>query len=214
MADEILKIIELLPKLLIYVLPGLLFSKIIEYQLNYDNDNEGNFIIIYYVIISYLFICIGEIASRIVLGYSNIYTPHFIVGTLIFSIILGYIIGLWLKSNLSIKFLRFINIYRTNNSSIFADIIDNDLGTWVKVYLNEEKIVYYGALREYEHTNDYENTFIVLDNYISYTYDENTYDKRIFVSERVKTKWVAIKVKDINRIEIEYSPESKKLEWK
>ncbi|BCZ49282.1 hypothetical protein psyc5s11_53490 [Clostridium gelidum] len=210
---EILEIVDILPKLLIYLLPGVLFIKIIEYQLSV-NRSENKFKFIYYILVSYIFINVGELISKFRYGYFDIYTSEFTFGTIVLSIVIGYGVGLFLKSDVSLDALRFFKIYRTNNSSIFADIKDIELGTWVKVYLNDDKIVYSGAFREYENSFDYDKTFIILSSYISYSYAKyakNDIDECIFVNDRNKTQWVAIKVKNINRLEIDYSAQSKKL---
>lgn len=207
---EILEIVDILPKLLIYLLPGVLFIKIVEYELEMKRS-ENKTIFVYYILVSYIFINIGELISKLKYGYFDIYTSEFTFGIIVMSIIVGHAIGLFLKSDLSLDILRILRIYRTNNSSIFADIKDVKLGTWIKVYLNDDKVVYSGALREYENSSDYDNTFIVLSSYISYSYVENSIDMRVLVNERKKNQWVAIKVKNINRVEIDYSIESKKL---
>lgn len=210
---EILEIVDILPKLLIYFLPGVLFIKTVEYQLSITRA-ESKFIFVYYILVSYIFINCGELISKFRYGYFDIYTSEFTFGTIILSIIVGYVTGLFLKSDISLEVLRFLRIYRTNSSSIFADIKDIELGTWIKVYLNDDKIVYSGAFREYENSSNYDNTFILLSHYISYSY--NKYDKTdiseyMFVDERKNTQWVAIKIKNINRIEIDYAENSKKL---
>lgn len=209
-AEEILDIVDILPKLSIYLLPGVLLIKIIEYQLGI-NRKEDKFRFIYYILVSYILIIIGEIISKFIYGYFDIYTSEFAFGTILLSIISGYFIGLFLKSDLSLDILSFLKIYRTNNLSIFADIKDIENGTWIKVYLNDDKIVYSGAFREYENTFEYDKTFIVLSNYISYSYAKNDIEEYVFVDERKSNQWVAIKVKNINRIEIDYDEKSKKL---
>lgn len=209
-AKEILEIIEVLPKLSIYLLPGIFFIKIIQYQLGVKR-NEDKFIFLYYLIVSYIFIALGETVSEWCYGYSNIYTSQFTIGIILFSLISGYLAGNFLRSDVSLDVLRFLKIYRTNSLSIFSDIKDVELGTWIKVYLNDDKIVYSGALREYENSFDYDNTFLLLSNYISYSYAENKIDERVLVDERENNNWVAIKIKNVNRIEIEYAKESKKL---
>lgn len=209
-AEEILNIVDILPKLSIYLLPGVLLIKIIEYQLGISR-NEDKFRFIYYILVSYILIIIGETISKFIYGYVDIYTSEFAFGTILSSIISGYFIGLFLKSDLSLDILSFLKIYRTNNLSIFADIKDIENGTWIKVYLNDDKIVYSGAFREYENTFEYDKTFIVLSNYISYSYAKNDIEDYVFVDERKPNQWVAIKVKNINRIEIDYDEKSKKL---
>lgn len=209
-AKEILEVIDILPKLLIYLLPGVLVIKIIEYQLSIKRS-ESKFIFVYYIVVSYMIINAGELISKLKYGYFDIYTSEFTFGTTILSVIIGYFIGLFLKSNLSLDILAFFKIYRTNNASIFADIRDIELGTWVKVYLTDDKIVYSGALREYENSFEYDKTFIVLSSYISYSYAENNINECVLVNERKVNQWVAIKVKNINRIEIDYAENSKKL---
>ncbi|WP_271814197.1 hypothetical protein [Clostridium beijerinckii] len=210
---EILEIVEILPKLLIYFLPGVLFIKIVEYLLSITRS-ESKFMFVYYILVSYMFINFGELISKFRYGYFDIYSSEFTLGTVILSIVLGYVTGSFLKNDISLNVLRFLRIYRTNSTSIFADIKDVELGTWIKVYLNDDKLVYSGAFREYEDSSNYDNTFILLSHYISYSY--NKYDKtdiseNILVDERRKTQWVAIKVKNINRIEIDYAENSKKL---
>lgn len=209
-AEDILNIIDILPKLIIYFLPGFVFIKAIQYQFP-SKKEENKSAYIYYIVLSFILISIGRIGSKKFLGYEDIYTSEFTIGIMILSIGLGYLIGQFLKSEKSIDILRKLNIYRTNSSSIFADIKDAGNGTWIKVYLNNEDIVYSGALKEFENSYDYDNTFIILSEYISYVSKKSKLDKRLLVENREKTKWVAIRVKDISRIEIEYYEKSKKV---
>lgn len=85
-AEEILKIIDILPNLIIYFLPGFLFMRIIRYQLsNNYKDLKGEYIV--YIIISYIIISVSEFISEKVLAYSDRYSVEFTIGIVIFSII-------------------------------------------------------------------------------------------------------------------------------
>lgn len=210
-ADEIMKIIDIIPNLIIYFLPGFLFFRIIQYQISYKyTEKKSEYIC--YIVISSIFIKLGEYLSIKVNGEVDIYSNEFCFGLIIFSIFFGYLVGLFLNSEVSRSLLNTMKIYRTNGPNIFAEIKDVEFGTQVCVYLNSVPIVYNGALRQIEYADSYDETFILLSNYITYHYTKDcNVCEEVFQEKKEDHKWVALRVKDISRIEIYYSKNSKKI---
>lgn len=209
--DNIMKIIDMIPNLTIYFLPGFLFFRIIQYQLSYKHiEKKSEYIC--YVVTSSIFIKLAEYISIKVTGQADIYSGEFCLGLIIISILLGYFVGQFLNRPISTEILKKLRIYRTNGASVFADIKDIENGTWVCIYLNNTPIVYDGALREIEYANSYDETFVILSNYITYPYMKRcNLHKELYREEREDHRWVALRVKDVSRIEISYSENSKKI---
>ena len=83
--------------------------------------------------------------------------------------------------------------------NVWSRISDLKNGLWVRVYVPSDNVVYNGQLRSYDEPEEDQEQFILLSNYYSVAYSENT-DIENYQEEG--SKWVAIKIKDITRVEI------------
>lgn len=184
---EIKDIAEVLPMLLIYIVPGYLFLVIKNYILGYDNDNKDN-IVLKSILISYIFITIEEIFFKYLVAHPmwfstdiyilifkfyryNISDVYYICSIIIFAITSAYIISRIVQTDKWWEITESLGIKHTLYSNIWDDIIKSKEGPYVRVYINAEKIMYDGKLKVYEH-NKKENYFLAISEYISYDMGE------------------------------------------
>ncbi|WP_148867855.1 DUF6338 family protein [Thermosediminibacter litoriperuensis] len=196
---QIKNIIEALPTLIIYVVPGYIILWIIAFNLTQE-INKDNHIILKSLVISYLLV-------NLIKAVAPIDSPKTIVFILILSVFLGFAISKFITSYSFSWMLQFLKIYRTPQSNIWLDILDFTHGVWARVYIPSEKIIYEGALIKYGQSGDGANHYILLSNYIAYSYESEILEDN---SEN-NTYYVAVNIKDISRIELIYNPKSKKI---
>lgn len=213
-ADEVQALINLLPNLFIYIVPGFIFIEVYDYAFNSKRKELKNYILDY-VIASFII----DSAALTILNIINFYqktsydlTNYYIQLIICFiSLIFAYFIAIVMKSEIWTKIMVKLCINRNNSSNIFSDIIDYDYGTWVRVYLSNEKIIYDGALIKFHYNDSYNDSFIILEEYEAYEYGKTELYESMFNNNGNCTQHVAIKVSEINRIEVTYNPKSNKL---
>lgn len=213
-ADEVEALINLLPNLFIYIVPGVIFIQVYDYAFNSKSKEFKNYIL-NYVITSFIIDSVALTVLNIVNYYcktSYNLTNYYVQSILCFiSLISAYVIAIIMKSEMWTKLMIKLCINRNNSSNIFSDIIDYDYGTWVRVYLSNEKIIYDGALIKSHCKDSYNDSFIILEQYETYEYGKSELYKELFNNNGNSTQHVAIKVSEINRIEITYDQKSNKL---
>lgn len=207
--NNINELINLVPKILIYIVPGYLYYKIFNYILSWKDKTIKNNIF-EYVVVSYILCAVVKSILGIFYNEVNMNLPQIIVSLLILSASLGYLIGVFIKSDKFTKIRRFFKINRTINNNIFDDIIDKDAGTWARVYLKDDKLVYYGSVILFEKKDKYEDGCIVLNDYEVYKYGESKILEEVLPQESEKNSLATIKLSEINRIETIY-PENSEL---
>ncbi|BDS17325.1 hypothetical protein JUM001_15590 [Clostridium perfringens] len=207
--NNINELINLVPKILIYIVPGYLYYKIFNYVLNWKDKTIKNNIF-EYVVVSYVLCTVVKSILGIFYNEVNMNLPQIIVSLLILSAILGYFMGIFIKSDKFTKVRRFFKINRTINNNIFNDIIDKKVGTWARVYLKDDKLVYYGSVILFEKKDKYEDGCIVLNDYEVYKYQESKILEETLPQEGEKNSLATIKLSEINRIETIY-PENSRL---
>lgn len=199
--------IKALPNIFIYIVPGYLFIQVFNYVLNWKTkDLTKN--ILGYIIASFIICSLTEYILSLKYNEVIITLPNVILSILAASILSGYIFALFFRSDLYDVFRKFLKINRTINSNIFYDIIDRT-GTWARVYLKDEKIVYFGSIRMFEQKEKYNDGFLVLNNYTTYCYGESTVYQKRLPKEEKSNSFVSIKVSEISRIETIYNENSK-----
>lgn len=214
--SEFKLILETLPSIIIYIVPGY----ILLYTLNFLLSKEfklDNISIFKSIVYSYIIVNIEQMIINIfnIIAKQKIIvdkaSPLFINLTIVISIFIAYLITLFIKSHYFEKFLAKLSIKRTIGNNIFDDLKDDDNGVWVRAYISTEKIVYLGMLRLHEHNIKYDESFIVLSNYVSYAYGDCSIKEECFTIKEKSENWVALKVKDINRLEFVYDKKSIKI---
>lgn len=204
--NNIREFINILPDIFIYITPGYLFVETYKYTRNLQRSNfKKN--ILEYIMVSF---CICSV-SKWILGYKYdnvmIDLPIVTIVILVMSTISGYLYAIFIRKFLN-QILKKLKINHTINLNILSDMIDKDCGTWARVYLNNEKIVYYGAIKAFDKKDNYNDGFIVLNQYKVYNYGKNDLFESVLPTEEKKTYFVSIKMSEISRIETIYDKES------
>lgn len=205
---KIKDIISVLPLLVIYILPGYIFISIKDFITNKDlNKDESKNVILKSIGISYILINIESVIYINLFGKKiDISDPHIIISTAFISFIVSYIYSRFVLSELCDKTLKILKINRTFKTDALSDIVDFKLGMWIRVFLTADQVIYQGKIRRFERITD-SNYFIVLSNFSLTGYSGEEFENK----EGSDTSWVAINLKDNYRIELYYSPDSKKI---
>lgn len=197
------EIIEILPSIVLYVVPGYLFLWVYRFRLSLEIDKD-EYLLLKSIVISYLIIfpidSIGELCNCI---SSNSNLGKIVI--ILIAIGAGYVFSCVVVSDLFKKLLKKLKIYRSVYSNIWNDVIDDVHGLWIKAYMPEEKLIYKGDIVRYEEKKDTENTYLVLSNYTLLNYD----GKVIVSRENEDNSCVMINSRNVSRIELEYHPDSK-----
>lgn len=198
---KIKDLIAVLPLLIIYILPGYIFISIKNFIKNKDHTEDKN-IFLKSILISYIIINFEMLFVKI-----DISSPIAIISTICFTMVISYGYSMFIQSGYSTKLLKRLKINTSLKENTLMDIVDYDLGMWVRVYLSSEKLIYVGQIREFEQIADASYN-IVLSNFTLYKYSEEKYT---IDYSNDNTEWVLINVKDNYRIELVYHPKSKKI---
>ncbi|MHB9937922.1 hypothetical protein CF098_07820 [Clostridium sporogenes] len=203
--DNIKKLIDYLPNLIIYIVPGYITICIISFiiQRKQSRDKVDFF---NYIVCSYIIKSITEFVFKKWINETN---NIFII--VIVSIVSGIILGLFIKSDKFNKILKSSRINLTIYSNIFDDIDDKKYGEFMRVHLTDE-VIYEGRMRKYEHANNFDDIHIMLSEYIKY---KNQCDDSIKVIDDLSsdnTAWVVLRAKDIKAIEVFYDERSENTE--
>lgn len=179
------QLIDLLPQIIIYFLPGYVFIYFKNYLFSNDINDDDN-IIIKSIISSYIiiniFLFITNISRIKVNSVKDIVGNDFMILVIIcFAFLLGYLYFIIVKSERWHTIIQNIGINKTTYSTIWEDIIDSNIGPHVRIYLDDYNIFYQGKINIIE-DNGKDNYFISLSNFIkykngkmieSYEYDDN-----------------------------------------
>ncbi len=196
---EVKAFIELLPLIVVYLVPGFVFLWVKSFLLS-QRIEEDNHIAVKSIVLSFILINALSIFNAV-----NINSPGWVILIIFISAILAFVFTkliLWDKFH---RILKKCGVNRSFFKSIWNDLADMNHGVWLRLYLPEDRVVYTGTLRKYE--EEQENYYLTISNYSSYSYDEKEIDNYYEDS----TKWAALNTKDISRIEIFYHPESRRV---
>lgn len=200
------ELIEFLPTIFVYFVPGYIFIRMNCYAFTKD-INKINNLLLRSVVVSYMII----VLVNFIFGICNIdFNLEYVIVKIILifvSIIAGVFYPKVVMSKYCSNILKKLGFSKSFNPNIFDDIIDKENGTWIVVYIPEERVVYQGVLQRYEDSEDLENYFLVLSNYKLYDYKQHIVEDNLFVPN----KWIMLNTKDISRIEILYSENSQKV---
>lgn len=201
--EEIKTLISILPNLFVYIAPGYLFFKSFNFVLDWKEKNFTNNIF-EYLIMSYVLYSIQEFLLGLHYSLVLMNLPQVIVSLIIISIVSGYIFGKFIKSKKFKKLREFLGVKRTINNNIFNDVIDKVDGTWARIYLKDEKVVYYGAVVLFDKKDKFDEGVIVLNKYYVYKYGESNLLDDTLPSEEKRNYFVTIKISEVSRIETIY----------
>ncbi len=194
---QIQAIINVLPGIVIYVVPGYIFLWVYTFTFSKDIENDKH-AITKSVIISFFFITLFR-----AVGIDSFLSPMVICALIVIPAVSGYLFTRILTSKPVCYFIRLIGINKSFYSDIWNDIVDFKYGQWLRVYLPEERVVYLGRLKRYEETVT-DKTLIVLSNFASYDYKGEVMDDHKKSPEKI----VIINTKDVSRIELYYDKRS------
>lgn len=211
--EQIVEIISVIPNIFIYIIPGYICDNVFSFTTNQKKKDMKSKMIenimLSYVICSIVKFVLSKFYDEVVLVL-----PDVTIAIIVFSIIAGFILGKITLSKLAelIK-IRVLRIKSTISNNIFYDIVDKDDGTYARIYLKNERIVYYGAIVAHEQKEKYDDGFIIMNRYCAYKYgdvSDHIYEETL-PKELEKNYFVSIKVSEISRIETIYAENSRVL---
>lgn len=200
-------LIELLPTIVIYIIPGYLIIWVISFILSFRIEKDSN-LFLKSIVLSYLVITFGNLIA----GFwgLNILLSNYLKVTIIFlSIFIGYGISLLIQQPFFNRIMNKIGINKTVYTSIWNDIIDTKKVLVALVYLGDEKKIYKGQIRKFDENDDGDNTYLLLSNYVIYKYETGD---EVINYEKNNENRVLLNTKDISRIELFYHPDSHKIQ--
>lgn len=207
--DNVKGYIEIIPMIFLYIVPGYLFFRVFNFVLNKKNEKLTQNIV-ECIICSYIMISIVRAALSLLFNEVIIELPEVIISILLLSCAFGYIGSKLILSDwFSRKILNELDISRTINDNIFEEYFNDKKGLWVKIYLKDDKLVYYGAIVGFDVKEKYDDGYIIINRYEVYKYDKSTVYNSTLDVKCKPNNLAFIKVNNISRIEARYSEDSK-----
>lgn len=206
-ADAIIKIIEGFPQYIQYIYPGYLTIYIYYFLRGWTAKDTKALILKSLAISSVYIIVINELIAPTVLliwpGLAKYGTLLKTVALLSISVLIAYVSYTIIKSKSVSEKLEKIDIYTSFGSNEFDDIIDNEKGTWLCIYLKSSDVVYEGYIinREIEAGK---RGYICLCSFYKYILMETGKPKTPYIedhSNNSKEK-IILYLDDIARIEV------------
>ena len=189
------QILENIPVLLQYYLPGLWTITVFKYFCSKEIQKESQTILA--CVVSYVLLSISDLLSNIpfigfikdsVWGKSGI---SIILGTLLALLISSAFCATWF-SGLMVKLF-----HKTPNDSIWRDVLDLTHGSNLKLYIRDADYYIIGHHRNIEEKGD--DSWIVLTEFIKYSKNS---DQVIETHEREGKDMIAIRMSDVEYAEI------------
>lgn len=193
------ELINLIPLILNYVVPGYIFYSIIKFQFEnkYKNDK---YIIFKSVVLSYF---VNGISS-ILVKKNCILFP---IISIFISICMAIVYINIIDKNWFVNLLQKVNLYKTFRKDMISDIVDLKLGMWLCIYLKEEEVIYLGKLIHYEDVTEDNHRYMLLSCYSCYSYD----GMKLVEHDEDNTNCVLLNIVNVDRIEIVYPEKSDKI---
>ncbi|MGI6704109.1 MAG: hypothetical protein ACOX42_08880 [Clostridia bacterium] len=205
--DNISGMINAIPLILVYIVPGYIILKISHFQLSKKADKD-QYILVKSLVISFVFVSAGEAMWGYLFPDAQAMCSIVFRNTMIISsAVVGLLWSRFLTSTLFERILYSLGIHKTLRSGIWSDVVDFEYGLWLMVYIPADKVVYAGKLRRYSEIETHGNYTVFLSNYTLYDYNAETLKDYVEDND----KWVALNSKDIGRVELFYHPNSGKI---
>lgn len=167
--DEFIKIIENLPLILQYIVPGFICCVLFKYIVSDKNDNKS--LLIMSCVISYLLL---SFISLLRIKYF-----HILPDTPIINSILSVFIGVFLTIILAVvynnKYFKTITVklfHKTPHNDIWRDVLDFENGLNLKIYLKDKD--YYIIGHHFNHEENGDESWLALKGFVKI--DKNTND--------------------------------------
>lgn len=189
------QILENIPVLLQYYLPGLWTITVFKYFCSKEIQKESQTILA--CVVSYVLLSISDLLSNIpffggikvsVLGKSGI------------SIILGTLLALLISSVFCAKWFSGVMValfHKTPNDNIWRDVLDLTNGSNLKLYIRDADYYIIGHHRNMEEKGD--DSWVVLTGFIKHNKNDN---RVIETHEGKKDDMIAIRMSDVEYAEI------------
>lgn len=198
---DIKDIIEIVPKLFLYFIPGYIAIHIKSYFKNEKSAKDTHVLImsivvtfIINILLNFIIYLINKITCKTIILNDNNKPLVLLIG----SIIIGY---LWVRFYDS-KLEKWINkVMKSNTTSepnVWNKAMKCENGAWVRVYLYDQNILYEGKLLNYTIDPEEERREILLGAFASY----NINDKQEIESYNEDRKTVLINCNELTNIEI------------
>lgn len=193
--ETISQILENIPVLLQYYLPGFWTITVFKYFCSKEIQTESQTILS--CVISYVLLSISDLLANIpfleftrdsVLGKSGV---SIIFGTLLALLISGVFCAKWF-SNAMVKLF-----HKTPNDNIWRDVLDLTHGSNLKLYIRDADYYVVGHHRNIEEKGD--DSWIVMTGFIKYSKDDN---QKIETHEGKQKDMIAIRISDVEYAEI------------
>ncbi len=193
-ADQISALINLLPTIVVYIVPGYIFLWITSFLLSQKIEEDAH-ILLKSLVISFIFINITQIFFKQVVT-----TSYGILALMSMAILTGFVLTKILLHKKFKKFLRRAGISRSFFVDIWTDLVDFERGTRLRLYLPSFEIICKGALRKFEEKGDGSSRLLILSNYVVYDYSGEP-----FLDRSNEKEWlIAFNTRDVGFIEILY----------
>lgn len=198
-------ILNLLTHYFVYIYPGLVSMFVYQFVKGHKLlENKMTFI--KGVSLSYVYtVILGFFCNKEVDQLTWIHHIIILMVALILPILLNYI----MKSKLFVDILRKLRIdtepYDNVLDLIKGKEINREKGIVLKVFLDNQGIMYEGKLREHE-SDENKTQMVGLSGYRRYTKEGNKFVVKNDYSND-NSRWVVLKIKDVTRIEIKYEDE-------
>lgn len=189
------QILENIPVLLQYYLPGLWTITVFKYFCSKEIQKESQTILA--CVVSYVLLSISDLLSNIpflggikisVLGKSGI------------SIILGTLLALLISSVFCAKWFSGVMValfHKTPNDNIWRDVLDLTNGSNLKLYIRDADYYIIGHHRNIDEKGD--DSWVVLTEFIKHNKNDN---RVIETHEGKKDDMIAIRMSDVEYAEI------------
>lgn len=196
--EDLLKLIDALPKLVMFILPAIVFN--FAYKLNAHSNKKFEMISVSSVVVSYILVVIINQLGVWLKSPTNDFA------ILIVSVILGLICGKITSSQWIDKYIMGKIFHRTIDDDIWYGISDTKHGCYIEVFLKEDNISFLGEFDK--HFTDEKGSWILLQKYVA---KKDGIEMATFSREKNPEYKMAINSENIERVEIEYSSESNKI---
>lgn len=195
--DWILDLIDRIPDILVYVVPGFIFVKIysfIKFKDECMEEGETEFVMLKSIAISYIFKSIWDFAYTSFDLNNTLCYCAYLVTMMISCVLLPYVFYIAGSSKIIGKLLNKLKIRRTTNDNIWVDIIKD--GICLRVFSNDDEKSYYGFCTFCElHSREpivVLSRFRILDNH----------DNVIFDGTDDESRSMMLNLKDFEKIEV------------
>jgi len=193
--DEIIKFINSLPVVFVYIIPGVIFIKI-HCWICCKKIYRDNHLVFSGIIISFVFV---SILNLFIKNNYVLLSSASIISAIIVSIAFSFIY----KSKVFEKVIQKIGINKTVNISMWDEIMD-DRNVYLKLFIPGDNVYYYGLYKGHEEkVND---LYVLITDYEVRDYSDNL----IADYTGNRTRWATINTKNISRVEIIYSKYSER----